>query len=807
MPIVEALKQKAAATIPQPQPPEFRDPQGASIISIGTSGNAYGYGYGGGQRSMISYSKDLNTLINMHRMGGLLDPGGYSGDLGYDVSYDGGLSWTTMVETFVAYTDPGTWYTIDARYPQAVITNPGGNTDPENAHLAFFAPLLDATNGSWGGYLYGIHKFGSSSLVDTTKNMRPSSGDLYQYIPSGMDYSRSQNAIFVVDINSNMQDGMNPDYQDQLIINRGIWNEIAGDFLYEPTLLDAPIIDHDIVQKPECVRTAFAPEGETGYIVMLGNNGLNENATEGQKSFYPIVWKTVDAGETWSASKNIQLDGPNGIPGILNYLTDQEIDNLFTDTNPERDEIPYTTAFDFDLVVDANGNPHIAVGISVQGDEDYSIVAESPCYAIFDIWSPDGGDTWQAVELGRPATMRAYFSNDGFYEDSRVCAAIDWSGSKVFFSWLDTDPDVNLGENTSPDVWVRAFDPIAQMLSANALGEDKPTNITYGSEAMWQAYFATMSNYVITQEGTYILPIVYEDMNPEDPGAIVQYKYIQDFSFSDEDFIIPTGPNNLIADFTSDSTNIFVGSSVQFSDLSAGGASEWSWIFAGGDPLTSTEQNPIVTYWQAGNYYVQLTVKNALGEEAAKYEAEYMSVRYPNAPPVADFGHTANATGYIYKGGSVTFFDLSDNATARDWEFPGGDPFTSTDKYPEVTYYNAGVYPVSLIASNKYGSDTLTEQSCVCVRGFVGIDELFADKFHVYPNPASTELNISCNQTSENVMVRIMDLTGRLVEQAEFEPASGMQKLLFNISEYSGGVYNVRITDSKSSVVQKLIIQ
>ncbi len=804
MPLVEALKQKPAAAVPAFTPPEFRDPQGVSVIPIGTSGNAYSYGYAGGQRSMLSYNQDLNVLINMHRMGGLLDPGGAGGDLGYDVSYDGGLSWTTMVETFLRIELIGSWFIISARFPQAAITNPPGNTNPENARLAFFAPLLDGSNGSWGGYGYGTHKFGSPSLTDTTRNIRTSSGNIYQYLPSGMDYSRSQNCILVTDINTKWPEGTNHNYQDQLIINRGVWNEIAGDFLYHATLLDAPIIDHDIAQIPECVRTAFAPDGETAYIVMLGNNGMNENAVEGQKSFYPIVWKSTDAGESWSASKNIQLDGSNGIPQIMNYLTDQEIADLFEGSNPPRDEIPYTTAFDFDLVVDANGNPHIAVGIGVQGEEDYSIVAENPYYAIFDIWSPDGGDTWQAVELGRPASMRGYFGEDGVYEDSRVCAATDWPGSKVFFSWLDTDPELNAEGNIYPDVWTRAFDPAAQKLSANALGEDKPTNVTYGSEAMWRAYFATMSNYVITHDDAYILPIVYEEMNPDDLASNVQYKYIQDFSFTDDDFTIPTGTNDLIANFTSDSTVIFLGSSVHFTDRSLGGAIEWYWEFEGGNPSSSTEQNPYVSYAEEGKYDVHLTVKNESGEEAVKYESKYIRVRNPNGFPVASFIHSCGT--YIIEGNSINFLDLSANATSREWKFPGGAPATSTDKHPSITYNDEGTYPVTLIASNEYGSDTLTVTDCIIVQKPVGIEEFFSKNFHVYPNPATTELNISYLPTSEKVFIQIMDNTGRVIEQSEFEGSAREQKLRLDLSNYQKGVYYIRFRDPGSSVVQKFIV-
>ena len=41
-------------------------------------------------------------------MGGSLDPGGYSGDLGYDISTDGGMTWTNMVECYISNISGGT---------------------------------------------------------------------------------------------------------------------------------------------------------------------------------------------------------------------------------------------------------------------------------------------------------------------------------------------------------------------------------------------------------------------------------------------------------------------------------------------------------------------------------------------------------------------------------------------------------------------------------------------------------------------------------------------------------------------------
>ncbi len=61
---------------------------------------------------------------------------------------------------------------------------------------------------------------------------------------------------------------------------------------------------------------------------MLADNGEAEQV-EGFKNIYPIYWKTTDAGQTWVGPEVVQLDGPNGVAGIVNdHLTDQQIGNF-----------------------------------------------------------------------------------------------------------------------------------------------------------------------------------------------------------------------------------------------------------------------------------------------------------------------------------------------------------------------------------------------------------------------------------------------------------------------------------------------
>lgn len=57
------------------------------------------------------------------------------------------------------------------------------------------------------------------------------------------------------------------------------------------------------------------------------------------------------------------------------------------------------------------------------------------------------------------------------------------------------------------------------------------------------------------------------------------------------------------------------GQSFQFNDASSFSPTSWQWTFTGGSPSSSTEQNPVVTFSDAGVYNVILTATNSYGSD------------------------------------------------------------------------------------------------------------------------------------------------------------------------------------------------
>ena len=162
----------------------------------------------------------------------------------------------------------------------------------------------------------------------------------------------------------------------------------------------------------------------------------------------------------------------------------------------------------------------------------------------------------------------------------------------------------------------------------------------------------------------------------------------------------------------SDNSKITIneGESVNYIDMSEGNPTEWLWEFPGGTPATSTEQNPVVLYKEAGVYSSKLTVKS--GAETSTYtRTDFVTVI--GVAPKAKIGFPESAylspfaLAYFPANVELQFTDLSEgNPTAWEWKIPGSTTPTTTEQHPKVTYENEGLFGISLKSINKTGNDS-----------------------------------------------------------------------------------------------------
>ncbi len=378
----------------------------ATRTTIGNSSNPF---TGVGFRSPLTYDPDLGAMVLIHRQ----DPavtgnGGTSGWITYGISTDDGDSWTSH-KAILWNNTAGT----NARYPQGFLLNPAGNTDPNNAHVAFIGPTLEGTNGaSWGGVGYGSMLVSDTGTASNQVLFTSDTGSgRLQYIPDGGTVANGK--IWVVDVIPDWGAGGGA-YTDSLAVYVGEINGNQVDFtetrIYEPLVAGSPI-------SGECI--AFSPDGMTGYIGAVGR----VDAVMTPDEVYSIMFKkTTDGGATWSSFTQVPFD------------TTQIIAEL----GPSGGN-PVSTAFDLDMVVDKNGNPHFYTNVGFGPGAGYTIFGVST--GMYHVHSMDGGATFRFDSIRTTHDFRGYWGDaaNNISEDNRPQISRDSSGSYIMMAHFDVD--------------------------------------------------------------------------------------------------------------------------------------------------------------------------------------------------------------------------------------------------------------------------------------------------------------------------------------------------------------------------------
>ncbi|KKG11919.1 cell surface protein [Methanosarcina sp. 2.H.A.1B.4] len=192
--------------------------------------------------------------------------------------------------------------------------------------------------------------------------------------------------------------------------------------------------------------------------------------------------------------------------------------------------------------------------------------------------------------------------------------------------------------------------------------------------------------------------------NDADGDGIINSKYDGDNLVDYYPLVAVSAPEPAfpVADFIANPTSGSAPLSVSFTDRSQNATSR-SWNF--GDGATSTDTNPTHSYSLAGNYTVNLTVRNLKGTDSktAVITVSEEEGDKNDVLPVANF-ETNVTSGYAPL--SVLFTDRSQDATSRSWDF--GDGVTSTELNPTHTYSLVGTYPAKLTVSNANGTTSKT---------------------------------------------------------------------------------------------------
>ncbi len=167
--------------------------------------------------------------------------------------------------------------------------------------------------------------------------------------------------------------------------------------------------------------------------------------------------------------------------------------------------------------------------------------------------------------------------------------------------------------------------------------------------------------------------------------------------------------------------------------------------------------NYVMSYW--------LTRKDSLGVEFGRHLFSVLYFKIKPCLPIAIFNSNRDT---ICNDACIFLKDSSQqNATSWQWQFEGSNNETFTGKSPpEICYENSGIYPIKLIASNRFGSDTATKNIVVtgcndCVltpTAFTPNNDGINDGFKAYSNCVLDEYKIQIYNRWSNLVFESDDI-------------------------------------------------
>ncbi|MCK9398776.1 MAG: PKD domain-containing protein [Bacteroidales bacterium] len=260
------------------------------------------------------------------------------------------------------------------------------------------------------------------------------------------------------------------------------------------------------------------------------------------------------------------------------------------------------------------------------------------------------------------------------------------------------------------------------------------------------------------------------------------------------------------ADFIASQVEITEGEMIDFTDFSVNNPIAWTWVFEGGEPITSNDQNPdSVVYSTPGVFDVTLTSANNAGSDTELKE-NYITVN-AGLPPTSDF--YADVTE-IEVGDTVNFFDLSiGGPTQWTWTFEGATPGGSGQQNPiDIVYPTEGAFNVQLRTKNTFGNNTMLKEDYIAV-GNVSVKEMSHNQGAViYPNPSHGEVRVRLLGGMEAwghggmVEVSVINSIGNVIMTINNDLSD--RELAIDLGDQPDGLYIIRIMSDDRSVQKKL---
>lgn len=144
------------------------------------------------------------------------------------------------------------------------------------------------------------------------------------------------------------------------------------------------------------------------------------------------------------------------------------------------------------------------------------------------------------------------------------------------------------------------------------------------------------------------------------------------------------------------------------------------------------------------------------------------------------------------------------DVTSWSWTFEGGDPATSNEESPTVSYATPGDYSVTLEVGDGVNTATITKEDYITVHNCTGVENVTAS-INLYPNPNNGIFYIDI-KGMENANMTIMNSLGSIV-YTENNMANDNSMKRIDLSNQAEGIYMLVIEDNDQRIIEKIILK
>jgi PKD repeat protein len=619
-------------------------------------------------------------------------------------------------------------------------------------------------------------------------------------------------------------------------------------------LLIAKITDNLLAHEnePEFLYTSTMHGDETaGYVLMLrlidyllSNYGSNSRITDMIDNIEIWINPLANPDGTYAGGNNTVYgatrNNANGVDLNRNY-PDPE-DGPHPDGNPWQ---PETIAFmdlaeDHDFVLSCN----IHSGAEV-------------CNYPWDTWYPrHADDDWWIFVCREYADTAQFYSPYGYLTDlnNGITNGYDWytiaGGRQDYMNYfhqcreftLELSDIKILPANQLPAYWeynYRSFLNYIEQINYGIRGiiTDSITGDPIKAEvyidghdidSSWVYSSLPVGNYYRPiYAGTYEITYSALGYFPKTKSNVIAFNRNTTYVH------VQLATGTLIADFTANTTSIPIDGTIDFTDQSYGNPIAWEWTFEGGNPATSSEQNPAgIQYSEAGKYFVKLEIFT--DEDTSIITKEnYINVNvyycmgdtscitcqgmfFDSGGDGANYSDDEDYTMVFYPDNSeyklkcnFTMFDVEwENYCDYDWlKIYDGESILS----PLIGKYCGTDSPGTIIATNDPGALTFEFHSdgavnepgwvaeISCDTG-VGINENKEYSFvNIFPNPVKSNfIHLESNKFINNV--KIFNSLGKIVYTNSFRN----NKIQINTNNFRTGIYFISVKTGNEILHKKL---